>query len=746
MTQEVAGEEFVPLQKIVYSGQVSGAFARIVCTQHYLHQGKGPVEAVYVFPLPEESSVIGCTIAVGQKRIEAELKERQQARQEYDAAVAAGHHASLLEQKRPNVFRLNVGGIEPGEEVVVTTTYLQRVPWQNDGGRLTIPLVVAPRFIPGNPTETKTGNGWSDNTDEVPDASEITPVVNKEGVPYTAAIKISLQPGFPCGITSPSHGTLIGRKRTFDGKPVEISLTGLTPDRDFVLCYKCRSTQIAIACHRGSFGGSDYAEIAVIPPLQTVQKPKDVLLLLDVSGSMAGAKLDGLKQVAEKVAERLKRENPDNRVGLVAFESSVHPLQPLSKVSEETLAAIRSLRPMGSTYAGRAIDYAMGELSREPSTRGKYILLVSDGQTEDRWRSVAPGIRVIAVGIDAAVNTAYLRDIARETGGTSLFVYPGEDYDVLAGTLVGMLSGPLMREIKACRKDGQAVEAIGSQNAYLGAPAVVYLKGKNLPKQLVLVGKDASGQEMKLPVDLRVAGECEFVHQLWAREKLRERLEDKELVAISLEHGVLCSKTAFVAVLLKDVPGAKPERVEIPVALPHTWDYDKVFGRSGGDVMALAAMAGPSRHSVLGAPDDDLEGSLGFSGGVHTHRPIGGSPRRGRQLPTLPPPRGPVPSVTANGPVERLEKLVEGLEQGTLDRQEAEKEWKVLKSLLSADKVKAWSAVEKAKAYYLLVKLVAFGFTVSQVVMSAVSGKPNPADNEATDWWRKARRALGVAC
>lgn len=735
MSQEVAGEEFVPLQKIVYSGQVSGAFARIVCAQHYLHQGKGPVEAVYVFPLPEESSVIGCEMTIGQKRIQAELKERQQAREEYDAAVAAGHHASLLEQKRDNVFRMSVGGIEPGEEVVVTTTYLQRVPWQNDGGRLTIPLVVAPRFIPGNPTKGKTGNGWSDNTDEVPDASEITPVVSKEGVPYTANIEITLAPGFPSGITSPSHGTLIGRKRTFDGKPVEIALAGLTPDRDFVLCYKNRSPHVATACHKGGFGNQAFAEIAVIPPQQTVQKPKDVLMLLDVSGSMGGAKIDGLKLVAEKVAQRLRRENADNRVGLIAFESSIHPIRSLSKVSEETMEAIRSLRSMGGTYAGKAIDYAMAELAREPSTREKYILLVSDGQTEDRWGSVLPGIRVIAVGIDTALNAGYLRDIARETGGISLGVYPGEDYDVLSGTLMGMLSGPLMRGIEVREKDGKAVETIGSQDAYQGTPSVIYLRAKHLPKGLLLVGKDASGQEVKLPVDLKVAGECEFVHQLWAREKLRERLEGGEQVAISLEHGVLCSKTAFVAVLLKDVPGAKPERVEIPVALPHTWDYDKIFGQDPGD-MSLMALAGSSVHRVIGSSLDDEDATS-----------IGGWPRRGRLGGASPPAMAsPVPPVSANGPVERLEKLVEGLERGTLDRKSAEEKWKTLKSLISADKVKVWNAAEKAKAYYLLAKLVAFGFTVSQVVMSALSGKPDPNDNEATEWWKKARHALGMAC
>jgi Ca-activated chloride channel homolog len=203
----------IPLRKISFSAKISGMFAQVICQQEFENQNNIPIAAVYVFPLPEEAAIVGCDMSIGDRNISAELKEREQARQEYEKAISAGHHASLLEQKRENIFRINVGGIEPGEHIKINTTYNQRVPWQNNGGRLNIPLVVAPRFIPGTPSGTKIGDGWSDDTDVVPDASEITPVVAKDGVPYTADIKVHISPGFASHIRGSGREAAIRRHK-----------------------------------------------------------------------------------------------------------------------------------------------------------------------------------------------------------------------------------------------------------------------------------------------------------------------------------------------------------------------------------------------------------------------------------------------------------------------------------------------------------------------------------------------------
>ena len=490
----------------------------------------------------------------------------------------------------------------------------------------------------------------------------------------------------------------------------------MTPDRDFILCYQTESARVEAAIHKGSFDDKRYVTIDVIPPGNVVTRPKDVIFCLDISGSMTGPKLEGLKVVAEKVARKLSEQDKENRIAVVAFESQIHPIQPLSEINDATFEAIQELRSMGGTYAGKALDYCFQQLSGD-SGKEKYILLVSDGQTTDKWSKVVPGARVIAVGIDVAVNMSYLRDIAHETGGVNIAVYPGEDYDTVAGTITGLLSGPVLSDIKVFSGDKALEDTLGSTDVYLSMPASVTLKTTELPGEVQLRGVDSRGKQVVIPVELQDAPECSFAHQIWAREKLRDReLSDSDLVAISLKYGIMSSQTAFVAVHLKEVPGAKPERVEVPVSLPHTWDYDSVFGELADVRLTLAS------PSLRGA-------SLEMPTFLRSMRAHYVAKRQIR------------PSVHAS---DELEDLVNELMLGFIDRSAAEARWKSLARKVTAKAVKSWTAVQKAKVYYYLLKLRTIGFKVRKAALKLVSAEPDRSDTEAHNWWQKAQRELGV--
>jgi len=776
-TREEAGFS-IPLQKINFDASITGMFAQVSCEQEFENQNDVPVEAVYVFPLPEDASVAGCEIVIGDKRIEAELKEKEQAKKEYDDAVAAGHHAGLLEQRRANIFAINVGGIEPGENIKVVIVYNQRVPWQDSGGRFTIPLVVAPRFIPGEPSGSKTGEGWAEDTDEVPDASQITPVVAREGVSYTADIAVTLSPGFKCQVSSPSHEMVeslvkenSGKKTRYDiidleidtpTKPITIEVKDLVPDRDFIVSYQTKSTQIGTGVHRGSFEGEAYVTIDVIPPGAASPKPKDVIFCLDTSGSMGGPKLDGLKVVAEKVAKRLSEQNKETRIGIVAFASEVHPLRPLSGVSEATYKEIQGLESGGGTYAGKALNHCFQQLAAG-SNREKYILLVSDGQTQDKWSSAVPGIRVVSVGIGTATNMAYLKEIARETKGVSLAVYPGEDYDTVASTLAGYLAGPVLTDIEVT-VDGKALaDVLGITDVYASMPASLALRitepEVNWPENIQLVGMDSKGKKSVLVLDMKDVGECLFAHQIWAKEKLRDRdLSAEDIVALSLKFGVLCSATAFVAVHLKDVPGAKPERIAIPVDLPHTWDYERIFGEevpvggviSGRRIRGLVSGVYASR--ALGEssdgyrppgvyPEKMMESLLDLGEPSTSASSSSSTSTSGPEYKT----RAPEVKAIHAQVVDALENFVDELEQDSIERAAAVVLWESLKKQITRESVAFWPADQKSRAFYLLLKLRAFGFHGAKDVLKLLSIEPSSLDPLAHGWWEKAQLILGVA-
>lgn len=786
----------IPLQKLKFDAHVTGVFARVEVEQEFKNENDVPVEAVYVFPLPEDASVAGCLMTIGDKKIEAELKEKEQAKEEYQDAVDSGHHASLLEQKRPNIFTISVGGIEPGEDIKITTTYNQRVPWQQNGGRLNIPLVVAPRFIPGVPTGSKIGGGWAEDTNEVPDASEITPIVLKDGVDYTADIHVILSPGFPCSVTSPSHEmieTLVsganGTESRFDcieleieeadvAKPIELTVTDLTPDRDFILRYETKSASVEASIHTSTFEAEEYITIDVIPPGTADPKTKDVIFCLDISGSMSGPKLAGLKIVAEKVAKRLAAENPDNRVSVVAFESDIHPMHALATVNEDTYEAIRQLEDLGGTKAGAAINYCMNAFPSDE--RERYILFVSDGDTEDRWSTPKPGVRVVSTGIGTAVNMEYLREIAKETKGVSLSVYPGEDYDRVATTLAGYLAGPVMRDIKVFLDGELAEDTVGIRDAYANMPASLAIKTGKVPSVVQLIGVDSEGEVVNVLLRTDKICESTIAHQIWAREKLRDRnLSAEQLVELSLEYGVLCGKTAFVAVSIKDVPGEKPQRVEVPVALPATWEYDKIFdeevsiggfrgihslaaggarGQSlGGSVIASSHTSRrlttrpPGVHPkflhTLGQDDvtmahDALADKYMDKGGDSSKSAASDSQSTSTSRPTS---TTGEPSKAPVHVVDELEILIESIDLGYSDREDQEAIWAAMSKKMDQKTAEQWSALQKAKAYCLLLKLRTFGFSVSKELIRYFATEPDASDKEAHVWWEEAQRVLGVA-
>jgi len=171
---QIAG--LCPLKHTDVRAEISGFITRVTVTQDFENPFKDKIEAVYTFPLPQNAAVDDMTMRVGDRTVRGRIKRREEARAIYDAARAAGHVASLLDQERPNIFTQSVANIMPGERVQVTISYVETLKYEDGSYEFVFPMVVGPRYIPGAPTG-KQGGGWSPDTTQVPDASRITPPV-----------------------------------------------------------------------------------------------------------------------------------------------------------------------------------------------------------------------------------------------------------------------------------------------------------------------------------------------------------------------------------------------------------------------------------------------------------------------------------------------------------------------------------------------------------------------------------------
>src|SRR5579859_1519093 len=229
--------ETIPLAHTDVALDVRGLVEAATVTQQYVNSSSEPIEAVYVFPLPHDAAVYDLEIRIGNRLIHSVIRERAEAKRIYEAAKSEGKRAALVEEERPNIFTTSVANIMPGDHVDIRLRYVEPLHWESGRVRVVFPMVVGPRYIPGTQATGHGGTGWANDTDAVPDASRITPVVrnpeNRSG--HDISVTVDLDPGFDVdSIHSVSHPITIspishGRQR------IQLASQTTIPNRDFVL-------------------------------------------------------------------------------------------------------------------------------------------------------------------------------------------------------------------------------------------------------------------------------------------------------------------------------------------------------------------------------------------------------------------------------------------------------------------------------------------------------------------------------
>jgi Ca-activated chloride channel family protein len=728
------------LKEIDYQVETIGLQSEIEVIQKFGNSLDHPIEAIYVFPLQDEAIVLGVEMTIGNKKISSELKERQKAREEYEQAVEAGHHASLLEQERPNIFTMSVGGIEPGEEISVKVKCLCPVPWQDSGGRLRIPLVVAPRFIPGTPIG-KTGGGWAEDTVEVPDASKITPKV-AESVSYGVNIDLKLSPGFTAYLESPTHGTIIEARNISENETAELKVTGIQADRDFIITYKTQSALPTIQVDRSTWSKDgqkeEFALVQLVSGYEVSKKPIEAVFCLDRSGSMAGPKIDGLKRITRMLLDQLEKFPQEVQVGIIIYDTEIEELIPLSKISKEHRDCLDKFDARDGTDIGPALTIATRMFPAKASKdKERCIVLISDGQSEKSDFRPVSGIRIHVVGIDTAVNDTLLKEYAQKSGGANEWVYPGEDYGAVANRLTALVSGPVVQEVALEGLPSEAI-AVGISDLFAARPTTITIKLTQPISTFEVTGRMIDGQAMRWKVDLPAEPTTEIGPQLFCKLRMRELNNPKEQTSLSLKYGVLGPTTAFVAVSEKEVPGQKPERVEIPVLLPHTWEFDKIFGGSAYRGVALASLGVDAfGHVALkstghGLLSDDLGPTLGYT------------PSAKQTSGKIRPQPKPKPKEATKEP-KLLPMAIDLVAVcRTNDQQKIDSDWKDFLEELEKEnqaQFSGWSEVDLAKLYLYMVVLRDHGLKVA--IPPIVSAEPTDKGSAAYPFWSVAQKELG---
>ncbi|MEE2730978.1 MAG: marine proteobacterial sortase target protein [Pseudomonadota bacterium] len=564
--------------------QVSGLVSQVTLRQEFVNPSQEWVEAVYVLPLPEDSAVNAMRLRIGERVIEGEIKEKQEARRIYTQAKAQGKRAGLLQQQRPNLFSTQVANIGPGETVAVELRFLQTLHFLQGAFSLRLPMTLTPRYIPGTSlqeTPPQDVQGWAFATDQVPDANLISPPQTHQAAAdqMVASLQVSVNAGFDVeGFDAPYHAIQVGRS----GREYQIRPHGQTVpmDRDFVLSWKPVARQAPVAAYFSEqVSGRDHGLIMVMPPAPSAALqigPRELILIIDSSGSMSGQSMVQAKQAVQMALGRLR---PQDRFNVIDFDSGYRTLFP--RPAAATPGALRrasffveGLTADGGTEMLAPLQAALSQVQTEMEDRGEdkgetvpvtQVVFITDGSVGNEqalFELIHQRIgdkRLYTVGIGSAPNGYFMRKAAEFGRGTYTYIGSTDEVQTRMAELFGRIEKPALTQIEI-QVQGAAAEVYPQPvpDLFLGEPLLIKARFDQAPGGVVIKGR-FQGQPWQTALTLQAGDQGEGIATLWARAKVANLQDDgvrqgnaslhrQEIIALGIEHRLVTPYTSFVAV------------------------------------------------------------------------------------------------------------------------------------------------------------------------------------------------------
>lgn len=516
---------------------VSGPIVRTQVTQRFENTSDAWVEGIYTYPLPKGSAIDALKMQVGDRIIEGEIQEKAQAKRTFERARDSGKRASLIIQRRPNIFSTRLANIGPGEVIKITIEYQDLIKPRDNVFQLRFPMVVRPRYNPGEPLDDRQARlGWGFDTDEVPDGSKITqPLVNGAGRNHNpVSLKINLNPGFDMEeLVSPSHKVSIIEQ---DRSALITLADGDVPaDQDFILRWKPKANiapQIGMFSEKTKAG--DHKLLMLIPPttLRAVEAaPRELVIVLDRSGSMGGQAIRQAKAAVRRAIMRLKNGDTFN---IIAFDSTSQPLFSASQpVNERTIDAaldfVDNIEAGGGTEMSSALGHALAGNNAEDAGQPalKQIIFVTDGAVGNEvalMAQIKTGLgtaRLFMVGIGSAPNNYFMSEAAHFGRGTFINIAMQDDVLNAMARLFAKIERPQLTNIKIDGlKDTDMVPAV-IPDLYDGEPIIIAFKTESrIPHGLKVTG-ERDGKPWSMDVPRAQNGSAQGVANLWARRKIQ---------------------------------------------------------------------------------------------------------------------------------------------------------------------------------------------------------------------------------
>ncbi len=573
-----------PLKHTKVKTDISGFLARVTVEQEFENNFNQPIEAVYTFPLSENSAVDDMTMKIGSRTIRGKIKKREEARKIYEEAKTQGKTSSLLDQERPNVFTQSVANILPNEKIIIEISYVETLKYEDGSYEFVFPMVVGPRY---SPASVKAEN-----------AAKVTPpVALKTRAGHDISIEVNLDAGVPIENISSTLHEINTQNLSSNSARIELQNKNTIPNKDFILKYDVTGKRIedAILTHRDKNGG--FFTMMLSPPenfsVEDVS-PKEIVFVLDTSGSMSGFPIEKAKEAMKMSLEGLY---PNDTFNLITFAGDTHVLfeEPVY-ATQANLAKAKAFLETRSGGGGTEMMKAI-KAALKPSGSNEHIRIVNfmtDGYVSNESEIIAeiqknPNARVFSFGIGDSVNRFLLDKMSKEGRGEVQYVTLEDDGSKAARQFYERIRNPLLTDISIDWNGLPVADIYPKRNPDLWDAKPVIINGRytNAANGTIKLKGKVGGQDFEREIKVNfpeTQNKHDVLATLWARMKIDDLMSQnydydseeaklsseatKLITQMGLEFRLLTEFTSFVAVEeVIRTRGGKPVKIEVPVEL-----------------------------------------------------------------------------------------------------------------------------------------------------------------------------------
>ena len=569
----------LPLKDTNVSVAVSGVIADVTVKQTYTNDGSRPINATYVFPASVRAAVYSMRMKIGNDVIYAKIKEREQARADFEKAKQEGKSASLLEEHRPNVFSMNLANIMPGDEIEIELKYTELLVPTDGEYEFVYPTVVGPRYPSADAKDAKFVK---------------TPYFHQEQQPSsTLHIGARIAAGMPITeMSCPSHQIAPEWTGTSAARLTLDEANAFQGNRDFILRYKLAGEQIGSGLLLFQGKDENFFLYMAQPPARVKDADipsREYIFVVDVSGSMEGFPINTSKKLLSRLIEKLR---PTDYFNVLLFSGDSTLLSPSSlPANQENLDRAADLmsrqRGSGGTELLAALKQAMS--TPRVDARRSFVVVTDgyisgEGDVFDYIRENRGEANMFSFGIGSSVNRFLVDGVAKAGGGEPFVVTSEKEAEKTAEKFREYIQSPVLTNVKV-KAEGFDVYDVDPGNLpdlLAQRPIIVFGKYRGTPSGIfTITGRNGQGEYSD---NLQVGGIVpdegnSALRYLWARSRIAElgdygaeNISDgkvRDITDLGLRYNLLTKYTSFIAVREKIVnPNGDAKDVDQPLPLP----------------------------------------------------------------------------------------------------------------------------------------------------------------------------------